>query len=664
MGFLNAMLLLGSAAFVVPLGIHLLNRARFQSVDWAAMHLLDVSDQQNARQIEWRSLLLLLLRCLIPVVLAVCMARPLVQTAAVGGTGGRSTTALLLDTSFSMQGQAGDGDGETRGWEQAEATASRIVDGLAGQAELAVVALGGEATRAGDVVRRDPRPALGAIARLTASAVSLDAAGGLRLAEQTLDASREPHRQLVLVSDFQQRDWSESVEAAVTAIRRGWEDAAVRPELHLIPVPVSPQANVSASFDAIANEVTLLGEPVDLQISLENHGSQPVVAVPMRFSVDGRELMSRKVDLPAAGRSQLGLTVDFEKPGTHQALVEIDDPAGWITADDADSLQLQTLPTRRVLMIEQDPRPALFDCETGYLQLALESSARDAGEGQAAVVRRTSVAELREAMVTESDVVVLADVPQLPDDAVGWLAARVASGGLLCVFAGEGLDPAWYERAVGPASPHPLLPWRYGETAATTDGGEAGEAKDAGSETFRSGPSPDPLLAFFDDPQHGRLDAVRLDAWRTLEPWAEDRPAEVLLTAEHGQPMLVAAAFGEGRVLQWALAADEASGSLPLEPVFVPLMQRLLLLDLSRATPRRPDDRRQESSLAPLTAAEQTTLAQRLGATLHASAEAFLAHDRNRRGGQEVWRWLLAVVVALLFAEMLLAGRLTRRGGR
>ena len=128
--------------------------------------------------------------------------------------------------------------------------------------------------------------------------------------------------------------------------------------------------------------------------------------------------------------------------------------------------------------------------------------------------------------------------------------------------------------------------------------------------------------------------------------------------------MLVAAAFGEGRVLQWALAADEASGSLPLEPVFVPLMQRLLLLDLSMATPRRPDDRRQESSLAALAAAERMSLAQRLGATLHASAEEFLAHDRNRRGGQEVWRWLLAVVVALLFAEMLLAGRLTRRGGR
>ena len=664
MGFLNAMLLLGSAAFVVPLGIHLLNRARFHSVDWAAMHLLDEGDLQNARQIEWRSLLLLLLRCLIPIVLAVCMARPLVQTAAVGGTSGRSTTVLLLDTSYSMQGKAGDGDGETRGWEQAQATASRIVDGLAGQAELAVVALGGEAMRAGDVVRRDPRPALGAIARLAASAVSLDVAGGLRLAEETLNASREPHRQLVLVSDFQQSDWTESVEAAATAIRRSWDDAAVRPELHLIPLPVPPQANVSVSFDAVAHEVTLLGEPVDLQVTLENHGIEPVAAVPMRFSVDGRELLSRKVDLPAAGRSQLVLSVDFEKPGTHQAQVQIDDPAGWITADDADSLQLQTLPTRRVLMIEQDPRPSLFDCETGYLQLALESSANDAGEGQAAVVRRTSVADLREAMIAESDVVVLADVPQLPDDAVGWLATRVASGGLLCVFAGERLGPAWYERALGPASPHPLLPWRYGEIAANTDGGEAGEAKDAGSETFRDGPSPDPLLAFFDDPQHGRLAAVRLEAWRTLEPWAADRLSEVLLSAEHGQPMLVAAAFGEGRVLQWALAADEASGSLPLEPVFVPLMQRLLLLDLSMATPRRQDDRRQESSLAALAAAERMSLAQRLGATLHASAEEFLAHDRNRRGGQEVWRWLLAVVVALLFAEMLLAGRLTRRGGR
>jgi len=163
MGFLNAMLLFGTAAFAVPLGIHLLNRSRFYSVDWAAMHLLDVSDLQNARRIEWRSLLLLLLRCMIPIVLAVCMARPIVQTAAVGGASGRSTTVLLLDDSYSMQGRATEPGGQLSGWTMAQSAADEVVGQLAGQAELSVVALGGEAHPAGEPTRRDPRPVLGAV---------------------------------------------------------------------------------------------------------------------------------------------------------------------------------------------------------------------------------------------------------------------------------------------------------------------------------------------------------------------------------------------------------------------------------------------------------------------------------------------------------------------
>ena len=40
MTFLNAILLAGAAAFLIPLIIHLLNKRRVQTVRWGAMHLL------------------------------------------------------------------------------------------------------------------------------------------------------------------------------------------------------------------------------------------------------------------------------------------------------------------------------------------------------------------------------------------------------------------------------------------------------------------------------------------------------------------------------------------------------------------------------------------------------------------------------------------------
>jgi len=663
MGFLNVMLLFGAAAFTVPLGIHLLNRSRFHSVAWGAMHLLDVSDQQNARRIEWRSLLLLLVRCLIPVTLAVCMARPLLQTAVVGSASGRSTTLLLLDDSFSMQGRDAGSSEPGSGWDAAAAAATRIVDELASSAELGIVAMGGEARRVGDVTRRDSRPARGAISRMQPSEASLDVVGARQLAGEILGDSRQPHRQIVLLSDFQRADWTSGAETALQALRQQGLAADREPELHLIPVSVEPQANVSVTFDAATDEVTLLGEPVDLQITVVNHGEQPVADLPLRLAIDSRGLVSRRIDLPASGTSQLLFTIDIDAPGDHVALVEIDDPAAAITADDRDELALHTLPARRVLMIEQDVPPSLLESDTGFLQLALESTASEEGEGQAARVRRVSVAEVREAMVTESDVIVLGNLPRLPDEVVGWLTDRVANGGLLCVLPGEALDLAWYEQTLGPTAPRPLLPWRYGQLHA------------APTETIRGGPYADPRLAFFDDPQHGRLEAVTVTSWRELQAGepslaadGEDAPklgpAEVLLTTRAGAPLLVSGAFGSGRVLQWAMTATETSSSLPREPVFVPLMQRLLLLDLSAAVPREPATRRRESTIDPWPEVELASLAQRIGATLHTSADDFLAHDRNRQGGREIWRWLLAVVLLLLFTEMLMAGRLTRRGGR
>ncbi|MEI8064530.1 MAG: BatA domain-containing protein, partial [Verrucomicrobiota bacterium] len=76
MSFLNLILLGGAAAASIPLIIHLLHKSRFKVVNWAAMHLLDPRHRTQKRRIQIEHWLLLLVRCLIPVVLALLMARP------------------------------------------------------------------------------------------------------------------------------------------------------------------------------------------------------------------------------------------------------------------------------------------------------------------------------------------------------------------------------------------------------------------------------------------------------------------------------------------------------------------------------------------------------------------------------------------------------------
>ncbi len=103
MMFLNAMLLGGTLAASIPLIIHLLNRTRFKLVDWGAMHLLESAIKINTRRVQWQALLLLLLRMLIPIVLALCLARPVLTAWRTAAGGNEHSVVLVIDNSLSME---------------------------------------------------------------------------------------------------------------------------------------------------------------------------------------------------------------------------------------------------------------------------------------------------------------------------------------------------------------------------------------------------------------------------------------------------------------------------------------------------------------------------------------------------------------------------------
>ena len=61
MFFAQPWMLLGLAALVIPIIIHLLNRRRFETIDWGAMQFLQIS-KVTRRRLFLEELLLMLLR--------------------------------------------------------------------------------------------------------------------------------------------------------------------------------------------------------------------------------------------------------------------------------------------------------------------------------------------------------------------------------------------------------------------------------------------------------------------------------------------------------------------------------------------------------------------------------------------------------------------------
>src|SRR5438552_11762095 len=102
MSFLAPFMLWGSLATGIPIALHFFFRSRYRTVPWAAMKFLLTSIEQTSRRLRFQELLLLVLRCVILVLLALALSRPLSTAVRGTGQGAAVDAAFVFDTSFSM----------------------------------------------------------------------------------------------------------------------------------------------------------------------------------------------------------------------------------------------------------------------------------------------------------------------------------------------------------------------------------------------------------------------------------------------------------------------------------------------------------------------------------------------------------------------------------
>ena len=138
MSFAAPLMLLGLAAVLAPLVIHLVGRRRAPRLRFAAIDFVLRTDRRIARQLKARKILLLAVRMLLVGLIAVAMAKPFAETASeLPAVSTRPQGAVLvLDDTLSMRRRVGD----ARLFARARQRARQLVDLLgSGRAELAVL---------------------------------------------------------------------------------------------------------------------------------------------------------------------------------------------------------------------------------------------------------------------------------------------------------------------------------------------------------------------------------------------------------------------------------------------------------------------------------------------------------------------------------------------
>jgi hypothetical protein len=592
-------MLLGLATLAIPIIIHLLNRRRYDVVDWGAMQFLQISEVTR-RRLMLEEVLLLLLRMALLAVLVLALAGPFFETNLLSRlTGARPNrdVVLVFDGSASMA--ATDEAGRRSAHDLAREWALAFLDELAPGDTVAVLQAKQQVVAVVPALSHDLQAVRRHIKDLPAPAGACDWPGALKRAHQVLSASKRSEREIILLGDGQRFGWADPdtlFRWELLAGELGYNqpdstDTTPRPRLWVVNLAHDRPASVPnwALAPLAGNRpVVAVERPVTFHTDLLLSG-QAGYAPPhrLRLEVDGKHVR----DLPAPqhpkidnGKVPLSFTHRFATPGSHlvSLVLEADKPAeerkpGYLVrdrvpGDNRQDFAVEVLTALPVLLIDGDSSAATPYHTTDFLRDAL-SPARD--RTPAVKARVVPLKDFNPALLTAEPrprVLVLHNLPRLETSQQEGVARFLAAGGGVLVTLGERVEADVYNEQL----------YRGGEgwLPARLDGIEGSEARPKDAARPDPASFTHPTLELFRKLVVGGLGEAHFPRWwklRTAGQHAAGVSVGSLRTATARYSFLVERAVGAGRVLLCAVPLDNSWGTnLPDLPAFVPLAHELV----------------------------------------------------------------------------------------
>lgn len=632
--FMNTPLAWGALAFCIPLVLHILNRSRYKRIEWGAMHLLESVVKVNHKRFQIEQLLLLLVRCTIPALLAFTLAKPVLTGAQAPAGKSPVSLAILMDTSYSMS--AADGD-STRFAEAIDA-ACAVVEAAPRGSELSVIQTGGAATPLFDRPVFDAKAVVRRLRTLQADFGASDMQQSLDTGMATLAGMTHARRELIIVSDFQPADWQTGNPAA--RVQQQVAAMSVKPELTLLQIGREAKDNISVDSMEFSKRPLGVGQQLAIRANLRNHGNTSRDRVRAILTIDGAEQSVTQVTLAANASTQTLFTCEFDSPGSHivEVKISVDDS---LQADNRYAAAVTVWDTIDVLLVDGQPSSEPLKSETDFLSVALTPYTFGRMKLSDLVQTRTVSykSNLKNEFESQPQVVVLANVPRLTEAQANELRDYVESGGAVLICAGSQIDSEWYNKSLH--RQRALLPAEFGQPKGQIN--EQGQSARILAQHFDH-----PALQFFNEPANGDLSAAEIRQWfelnvpnsqlteidgestgasqssprklpnissnsqqsnfvssmasvialrtaslnSSLLAVPDERPTAtslpiVLAQLDNGDPLLVEKKFGDGSVIQLATACDADWSDLPMRPFYVPLMQQLVTTMATQLTPPR-----------------------------------------------------------------------------
>lgn len=584
MGLLNAALAFGAFAFTIPLVIHLFFRSRFKTLDWGAMHLLSSVMRVNRRRLQITNWLLLLLRCLIPVLLAFCLARPVWNSWKALAGDAPKTLIIAIDDSRSM---AATPPGEAPRIEFAKQEIRTLLDELTRQDEVILV----RSSRLGSIPgKMGVSEAIAALRRIDAKGSTVSAARLLDAAVSAAEESTHARRHVILVSDFQSQIVDSAAVDLAEQLRQSGRldlgdvgndqtETATGITIDLLDVSATWEDVSNVSVDGVETQspVVVSGRSGVYSATLRNASELPANDLRLVWSIDGKPLEPRVVSIDAKSTTTNRLTHTIDQAGMHTIAVSLS-RGDVLTNDNRRAVVVDVIDEIDVLLVDGRPSNRPLQGQSDYLAIALSPFAFGGDDRPDPV--RASVTSLRQFSKKFRDakprVLILAGVGKLSATVKAEIADFVRGGGALVVFDGPDVESASYNEDWLPGPSEFVLPAVLGEVASAASGGSDSHfSVDQPTSLY----TPWKILAPSDE---NPFADVKLIKYRRLERRSNGAISLLSTTGANqegtaGDPIAVMQSIGDGTVVQFAIPGTNAWSNLPLRGTFLPMVQQLVL---------------------------------------------------------------------------------------
>ena len=546
MNLLTPLFLYGLAALSAPVIIHLWQRKRVIKVPFGTLRFLKIIAARTSRSAKIENLLLLLLRCLIFALVVVAAARPVVSTEATRLFGGNvpRSLALVVDQSLSMSYRSGD---DPR-LEIAKRQALAVIDDLKPGDEVAVIAVSDRARLLIAEPTVDHGVAKQAVAGILPTEARTDFSSGLREARKAIGKKARGVKQIFLFTDNQEAGW----QFDKTAV---FDDAwrQVNPKLVIVHTDDLSAVNAAVAKVQFTTPFAASGALMRGVVTVENHSVAPLRDL-VEIRLGTEKLVTKPVE--AAPASSVELPFEFQAPAFsgHWLLGTADLGGDKLPGDDRYFFTLPVYQTPRVLIVEagdgpERARPGFF------LRKALAAGAKGAP------IKTCSPGELDDLPLKEFSAVFLAGVPGVSDRSSVRLDRYLESGGTVVFMPSDQTDLANIAKLEWmPVKPQKVIELPVGRLVA-----RAVEPQHPLFTNSWDANTPFPAL-----PQRKMLDLKLVGKGR------------VLLTLGDALPFIVFGQRGTGRVIVVNASPDRSWGDLPLTSAFLPLVQQIGRLSMTR----------------------------------------------------------------------------------